>query len=148
MAQNEIRIPIIAEINAQTGTTPKNGVQQQSSVSKGEATGRGISAAFFVQAGQKLIAATGNTQISKGIGDTIKYATLGARMFSGDPTAIATLAIELSSEAIKKVNELKQEAQVNNQIKYNQIKSGKLFLGSGTTEVTTDWIGNKFYKTK
>ncbi|MCM1259627.1 MAG: hypothetical protein NC182_01625 [Prevotella sp.] len=148
MAQNEIRIPVTIEFNAQASGTPQNGAKQQSSISKGEATGRGISATFFVQAGQKLIAASGNTQLSKGIGDVMKYGSLVARSFTFDFTAIAALALELSSEAIKKINELKQEAQVNNQIKYNQIKSGRLFLGSGETTVTTDWLGNRFYKTK
>lgn len=148
----EIRIPIVAEIHA---TTTSQDIQNQipSSLSSanqatGQSMGQAISATFLIQSGQKLIAATGNTQISKAIGDTVKYSTLTVRAFSGDPTAVATMALDFAVKAIKKVNELKQEAQINNQAQYNKILNGQIFLGSGEYITTKDFWGNITYSKK
>lgn len=149
----EIRIPIVAEIHA---TTTSQDIQNQipSSLSSanqatGQSMGQAISATFLIQSGQKLIAATGNTQISKAIGDTVKYSTLTVRAFSVDPyTAIATMALDFAVKAIKKVNELKQEAQINNQAQYNKILNGQIFLGSGEFIASKDWTGNITYSKK
>ena len=144
----EIRIPVVIELQTNKGTNVNQPIRNNATVTRAEVTGQAISAGFLIQSGQKLIAATGNTQVSKAIGDTVKYGTLGIRVLSGDVTALASMAIDLASEAIKKVNQLRQEAEVNNQIKYNQIKNGRVFLGSGQIQVTTDWMGNKTYSVK
>ena len=143
----EIRIPVVIELQTNKGTNVNQPIRNNATgtLTRAEVTGQAISAGFLIQSGQKLIAATGNTQVSKAIGDTVKYGTLGIRVLSGDVTALASMAIDLASEAIKKVNQLRQEAEVNNQIKYNQIKNGRIFLGSGQIQVTTDWMGREIY---
>lgn len=146
----EIKIPIIIDLQPRTQAGVAKPITNNAggTLTRSQVTGQAISAGFLIQSGQKLIAATGNTQVSKAIGDTVKYGTLGIRVLSGDVTALASMAIDLASEAIKKVNQLRQEAEVNNQIKYNQIKNGRVFLGSGQIQVTTDWMGNKTYSVK
>lgn len=146
----EIRIPIIIDLQPRTQAGVAKPITNNAggTLTRSQVTGQAISAGFLIQSGQKLIAATGNTQVSKAIGDTVKYGTLGIRVLSGDVTALASMAIDLASEAIKKVNQLRQEAEVNNQIKYNQILNGRVFLGSSQIQVTTDWMGNKTYSVK
>lgn len=146
----EIRIPVVIELQTNKGTNVNQPIRNNATgtLTRTEVTGQAISAGFLIQSGQKLIAATGNTQISKTIGDTVKYGTLGIRALSGDFTALASMAIDLASEAIKKVNQLRQEAEVNNQTKYNQILNGRIFLGNGQIDVTKDWLGNKNYSVR
>lgn len=143
----EIRIPVVIELQTNKGTNVNQPIRNNATgtLTRTEVTGQAISAGFLIQSGQKLIAATGNTQVSKAIGDTVKYGTLGIRVLGGDFTALASMAIDLASEAIKKVNQLRQEAEVNNQIKYNQIRNGRVFLGSGQINVTKDWLGREIY---
>ena len=143
----EIRIPVVIELQANKGTNVNQPIRNNATgtLTRTEVTGQAISVGFLIQSGQKLIAATGNTQVSKAIGDTVKYGTLGIRVLSGDVTALASMAIDLASEAIKKVNQLRQEAEVNNQTKYNQILNGRIFLGNGQIDVTKDWLGREIY---
>lgn len=143
----EIRIPVIIDLQPRTQAGVAKPITNNAggTLTRSQVTGQAISAGFLIQSGQKLIAATGNTQISKTIGDTVKYGTLGIRALSGDFTALASMAIDLASEAIKKVNQLRQEAEVNNQIKYNQILNGRVFLGSGRIDISRNIWGEKSY---
>lgn len=143
----EIRIPVIIDLQPRTQAGVAKPITNNAggTLTRSQVTGQAISAGFLIQSGQKLIAATGNTQISKTIGDTVKYGTLGIRAISGDFTALASMAIDLASEAIKKVNQLRQEAEVNNQIKYNQILNGRVFLGSGRIDISRNIWGEKSY---
>lgn len=143
----EIRIPVIIDLQPRTQVGVAKPITNNAggTLTRSQVTGQAISAGFLIQSGQKLIAATGNTQISKTIGDTVKYGTLGIRALSGDFTALASMAIDLASEAIKKVNQLRQEAEVNNQIKYNQLLNGRVFLGSGRIDISRNIWGEKSY---
>lgn len=143
----EIRIPVVIELQANKGTNVNQPIRNNATgtLTRTEVTGQAISVGFLIQSGQKLIAATGNTQVSKAIGDTVKYGTLGIRVLSGDVTALASMAIDLASEAIKKVNQLRQEAEVNNQAKYNQLLNGQQFLGSGQISISRNFWGEKSY---
>lgn len=143
----EIRIPIIIDLQPRTQAGVAKPITNNAggTLTRSQVIGQAISAGFLIQSGQKLIAATGNTQVSKAIGDTVKYGTLGVRVLSGDVTALASMAIDLASEAIKKVNQLRQEAEVNNQIKYNQILNGRVFLGSGRIDISRNFWGEKSY---
>ena len=147
MAKDEIRIPIIIDLKTtQQQTKVKDETTQQQGEEKASFADV-LTGGFLISSGQKLISATGNSTLAKITGETAKWGTLAYQMFtSPNPyVAIATAAIELSALAIKKVNELKQEAQVNNQAKYNQIKSGKIYLGVGEIEIKKDIWGNKNY---
>lgn len=101
----EIRIPIIIDLQPRTQAGVAKPITNNAggTLTRSQVTGQAISAGFLIQSGQKLIAATGNTQVSKAIGDTVKYGTLGIRAFGGDFTALASMAIDLASEAIKKL---------------------------------------------
>lgn len=147
MAKDEIRIPIIIDLKTtQQQTKVKDETTQQQGEEKASFADV-LTGGFLISSGQKLISATGNSTLAKITGETAKWGTLAYQMFTNpNPyVAIATAAIELSALAIKKVNELKQEAQVNNQAKYNQIKSGKIYLGVGEIEIKKDIWGNKNY---
>ena len=147
MAKDEIRIPIIIDLKTtQQQTKVKDETTQQQGEEKASFADV-LTGGFLISSGQKLISATGNSTLAKITGETAKWGTLAYQMFTNpNPyAAIATAAIELSALAIKKVNELKQEAQVNNQAKYNQIKSGKIYLGVGEIEIKKDIWGNKNY---
>lgn len=146
----EIKIPIIIDLQPRTQAGVAKPITNNAggTLTRSQVTGQAISAGFLIQSGQKLIAAAGNTQVSKAIGDIVKYGTLGIRAFGGDFTALASMAIDLGSEAIKKVNQLRQEAEVNNQAKYNQLLNGRIFLGNGQIDVTKDWLGNKNYSVR
>lgn len=143
----EIRIPVIIDLQPRTQAGVAKPITNNAggTLTRSQVTGQAISAGFLIQSGQKLIAATGNTQVSKAIGDTVKYGTLGIRVLSGDVTALASMAIDLASEAIKKVNQLRQEAEVNNQAKYNQLLNGQQFLGSGQISISRNFWGEKSY---
>lgn len=143
----EIRIPVIIDLQPRTQAGVAKPITNNAggTLTRSQVTGQAISAGFLIQSGQKLIAATGNTQVSKAIGDTVKYGTLGIRAFGGDFTALASMAIDLGSEAIKKVNQLRQEAEVNNQAKYNQLLNGQQFLGSGQISISRNIWGEKSY---
>lgn len=143
----EIRIPIIIDLQPRTQAGVAKPITNNAggTLTRSQVIGQAISAGFLIQSGQKLIAATGNTQVSKAIGDTVKYGTLGVRVLSGDVTALASMAIDLASEAIKKVNQLRQEAEVNNQAKYNQLLNGQQFLGSGQISISRNFWGEKSY---
>lgn len=143
----EIKIPIIIDLQPRTQAGVAKPITNNAggTLTRSQVTGQAISAGFLIQSGQKLIAATGNTQVSKAIGDMVKYGTLGIRAFGGDFTALASMAIDLGSEAIKKVNQLRQEAEVNNQAKYNQLLSGQQFLGSGQISISRNFWGEKSY---
>ena len=147
MAKDEIRIPIIIDLKTtQQQTKVKDETTQQQGEEKASFADV-LTGGFLISSGQKLISATGNSTLAKITGETAKWGTLAYQMFTNpNPyAAIATAAIELSALAIKKVNELKQEAQVNNQAKYNQIKSGNIYLGVGAIEIKKDIWGNKNY---
>lgn len=69
----EIRIPVVIELQANKGTNVNQPIRNNATgtLTRTEVTGQAISAGFLIQSGQKLIAATGNTQVSKAIGDTV-----------------------------------------------------------------------------
>lgn len=164
-SDKEIRIQVIAEINVNgtpitsqtnpvtslTPITPQ--VQNNTPTSipnQGGGFGQAISASFLIQSGRKLISASGNSQISQAIGNAVKYGTLTLQLFNpatAVPAAL-TMAVELASQALQKVNELKQKVQENNQTQYNKILSGEIFLGPGEYITTKDFWGNITYSKK
>lgn len=154
MADREIRIPITVELqasgtgkkaptnkaNAPTQPSKKPDVQKSSG-----GVGQAISAGLLIESSKKLLSASGNTQASATIEKGVKYGTLIARAVSGDVTAIVTLAVDGLAETMMKIQELKEQAQQNNQSMYNKIKTGQVYLGTNDITVTTDYWGNKTY---
>lgn len=158
MADREIRIPITVELQASgtptkrttktttaTGTENKNVPKKEQQQKQSSGVGQAISAGLLIESSKKLLSATGNSEMSSAIEKTVKYGTLVARSAAGDVTAMVTLAVELGAEALMKVQELKQEAQVNNDIMYNKMLTGEVFTGSNNITVSTDIWGNKTY---
>lgn len=177
MADKEIRIRVVAEITPNATpispqptpatpvsptiptspvapvTPPTPQVQNTTPTSmpnQGSGFGQAISASFLIQSGQKLISASGNSQLSQAIGNTVKYGTLAMQLFNPATaiTAGLTMVVDLASQAITKVNELRQEAKANNQAQYNKILSGQIFLGPGEYTTSKDFWGNITYSRK
>ena len=154
MADREIRIPITVELQA-SGTgkkAPTNKANANTTPTKKPETqktsggvGQAISAGLLIESSKKLLSATGNAQASSVIEKVTKYGTLAARSLSGDVTAMVTMAVELAATGLQEIQEMKNQAQVNNQTMYNKIKSGQVFLGNNDIYVTQDWAGNKTY---
>lgn len=149
MADNEIRIPIqIDLINSgrKTGTGATNSPLSSLAQSSGAASG--ISGAFLVQSGRKLIAATGNSELATGIGNAIKYGTLGLRAATLDVSAIANIALDVATEAIKRVQEIRLErierANQANQIDILKMQLGRI-SGEQITSITTNRYGRFIY---
>lgn len=159
MADREIRIPIKIELQASgsggkrtTKTSDTNQKTTQDTTKtiekKSSNIGDALSAGLLIESSKKLLSATGNTEMSSAIEKTVKYGTLIARSVTGDVTAMVTLAVELGATALMKVQELKQEAQINNDAMYNKILTGEVYLGSSNISVSKDIWGNKTYNTR
>jgi hypothetical protein len=154
MADREIRIPITVELqasgtgkkkpttnaNAPTQPTKKPDVQKSSG-----GVGQAISAGLLIESSKKLLSATGNAEASAVIEKATKYGTLAARSLSGDITAMVTMAVELAATGLQKIQELKDQAQQDNQTMYNKIKTGQVYLGTNNITVSQDMWGNKTY---
>lgn len=155
MAEREIRIPITVELQAsstskKTPTTTKTPAATQpakkpDAQKSSGGVGQAISAGLLIESSKKLLSATGNAQASATIEKGVKYGTLMARSVSGDVTAMVTLAVELAATGLQKVQELKEQAQQDNQTMYNKIKTGQVYLGTNDITITTDRWGNKTY---
>lgn len=153
MADREIRIPITVELqaNGTVGKRTTNTTTQTSTTTKKEdkekksGIGEALSAGLLIESSKKLLSATGNSEMSGAIEKTVKYGTLIARSVAGDVTAMVTLAVEISASALMKVQELKQEAQINNDTIYNKMLTGEIYVGTGNIVVSKDIWGNKTY---
>lgn len=150
MAANEIRIPVIVDLETQekksinkTSANVTDKTKQQDNKIL-----QALNFNFFVGSLQKLTAASGNNVASQVIGEGMKWGTLVVRSLSGDPVAISTAAIELAAEALKGVQELKQNIATNNQVNYNKILNGQTYFGAGQIEASKDWMGRITYNKK
>lgn len=72
-------------------------------------SGRGIRSRTLLAGGVRVLAATGQTEVASTIGTVGRYATLGARVISGDPTAIANLAFDLAAKGIEMFRNWQEE---------------------------------------
>ena len=158
MADREIRIPITVELQAsstgkKTPTTTTNTkttattqpTKKPDAQKSSGGVGQAISAGLLIESSKKLLSATGNTQASATIEKGVKYGTLVARSVGGDVTAMVTLAVELAATGLQKIQELKDQAQQDNQTMYNKIKTGQVYLGTNNITVSPDTWGNKTY---
>lgn len=103
-----------------------------------------LSAQFLVQGGVKLANSLGNAQLSRALGQGTKFAFLGVQMLSGNPLAVATLGLNLASEAIKVAMQNKRDmAKMMNEIDNARIKAGLLDIGM--SGVTTNFYGRYKY---
>lgn len=92
-----------------------------------------LSAQFLVQGGVKLANSLGNAQLSRALGQGTKFAFLGVQMLSGNPLAVATLGLDLASEAIKVAMQNKRDmAKMMNEIDNARIKAGLLDISGAT----------------
>ena len=92
-----------------------------------------ISAQFMIQGGVKLANSLGNAQLSRALGESTKFAFLGVQMLSGNPMAVATLGLELASQAIKVATQNKKDmAKMMNEIDNARMKAGLLDISGAT----------------
>lgn len=109
--------------------------------SKTFGTGRAISAHFFVGAATRLLNASGNQQIAQTVGDIGRYAFLGARALAMDPTAIASLALDVATNAWEMA---RKNAEDSNKDDEAMIRAGLMNL-NGITVRKEFWTGRYVY---
>jgi hypothetical protein len=138
-AQVDLMVPGSKQPLHQVGQIGKPEISNKGSL------GRTISAQFLVEAGSRLLNATGNSEISQAVSKTGRYVFLGARAIGGDPTAIATLAVDLASQALKAVmDQAKNDAQMRNDIDTARYNAGLLNL-DGVKISKNFWTGRYEY---
>lgn len=160
MAESEYTIKIIHEIvdsrsatNEVASTATPNANQQQASSplksgspksgGKGKTFSDALTAQFLIQSGNKLLNATGNSQISQALAMAGKYAFLGIRAFSGDPSAIAALAVDLASTALAEVRKnLTEQAMIQNEVDTARAQAGLLDLSG--VKVTRNFFTGRY----
>lgn len=115
---------------------------------KGKTFSDALTAQFLVSAGNKLLNASGNTELSQAIGMLGKYTFLGIRAFSGDPSAIAALAVDLASTALAEVRKnFTEQAMIQNEIDTARAQAGLLDL-SGVKVTKHFFTGRYQYNRK
>jgi len=130
-------IPTNPTVPLNTGTS----LETSQTGSRTRAIGGAISAQFMVSAASRLLNASGNNEAAKTVGDVGRYAFLGVRAMSGDPTAIATLALELATNAWEAA---RKNAELLNKNDESQIRAGLLDL-NGVTIRKDFWTGRYVY---
>ena len=102
-----------------------------------------ISAQFLVGASRRLIAATGNNEISGAISKVAKYGFLTMRaLLPPNPVGLATLAITISADALDKVTDnIRKQASAENEVDNARIKAGLLDISQ--TQIRTNWFSGR-----
>jgi hypothetical protein len=102
-----------------------------------------ISAQFMIEAGSKLLNATGNSEMAQAIGDVSRYVFLGIRAASGDPSAIAALAINVAAKALTEVGKVQREqAQARNELDMARASAGLLDMSG--VKVTKQFFTGRY----
>ena len=134
--------PIAAPVTASADGTPQLlGMPMASGTGQGGGVGKAISAQFLVGAASRLLNASGNQQIAQTVGDIGRYAFLGARALGGDPTAIATLALDIATNAWEAA---RKNAEELNNAEEAQIRAGLMNLENVTIRKDF-WTGRYIY---
>lgn len=116
-----------ASPNQQTAPTTLAGPKGSGN---GKSFSNALTAQFLIESGNKLLNATGNSQISQALAMAGKYTFLGIRAFSGDPSAIAALAVDLASTALAEVRKnFTEQAMIQNEVDTARAQAGLLDLG-------------------
>lgn len=81
-------------------------------------TGRAISAQLLVRAGSRLLSATGNQEIAQTVGNAARIGFNLARAATGDPVAIANLALDVATKALETARKNAELANETDMVRY------------------------------
>jgi hypothetical protein len=102
-----------------------------------------ITAQLLVGGANRLLATTGNTELTSAISKVSRYGFLAMRIATNPtPATLATLAITLSADALDKITEqARKEAEAENQVDNARIKAGLLDISQ--TKIKTKWFSGR-----
>jgi len=102
-----------------------------------------ISAQFLVRGANRLLSATGNSEVSSAIGKIARYGFMTARaLLPPNPIGIATLALSISADALNKVTDnIRKQAAAENEVDNARIKAGLLDVTD--VRIQTNWFSGK-----
>lgn len=135
--KNQIETPTEAQEVAPTPTTTPTARTPRDSV-------RGaITAQFLVSGANRLIASTGNSEISSVVSKVAKYGFLTVRALTPPtPIGVATLAVSIASDALDKVtDQVRKQASLENEVDNARIKAGLLDISQ--TQIKTNWFSGR-----
>jgi hypothetical protein len=142
---NEIIITVKNQIETTEQQQVPKPITQDATTSTvtGKELGGALTAQFLVGASRRLIAATGNNEISGAISKVAKYGFLTARaLLPPNPVGLATLAITISADALDKVTDnIRKQASLENEIDNARIKAGLLDISQ--TQIRTNWFSGR-----
>ena len=134
--KNQIETEQQSQVPQQVAPTPTTTVSGQ------EVLGA-ISAQFLVRGANRLIAATGNNEISGAISKVAKYGFQTVRaLVPPNPVGIATLALTIAADALDKVtDDIRKKAANENEVDNARIKAGLLDVSQ--VGVKTNWFSGR-----
>ena len=142
---NEIIITVKNQIETTEQQQVPKPITQDATTSTvtGKELGGALTAQFLVGASRRLIAATGNNEISGAISKVAKYGFLTARaLLPPNPVGLATLAITISADALDKVTDnIRKQASLENEIDNARIKAGLLDVSQ--TQIRNNWFSGR-----
>jgi hypothetical protein len=143
---NEIIITVQNQIQQQEQVAGQVGIQTPSaSAKKKQADGflGAIDAQFLVRGANRLLSATGNTEISSAIGKVARYGFMTARaLLPPNPIGIATLALSISADALNKItDDIRKRAAAENEVDNARIKAGLLDVTD--VRIQSNWFSGK-----
>lgn len=142
---------------APTGGTPADGsipIAESAAKSKGGrfgSFGGGLSAQMFVEAGSRILSATGNQELASGISKASGYTFLVGRVVASggaDIAAIVSLTTKLTADVIELVQENRkkkmEEASAANALDVLRMRTGAFNI-TGSTVISTNKFGRKTF---
>ena len=130
MPDNEKRI--VLEINNNVSVQGQTGQPVTPRTNQRGDVGSALSAQFLVQGGVRLANSLGNQQLSQALSEGAKYGFLASKiLMSANPVALATLGINLASEAIQRIVKIeKEKAKQANEVDNARIRAGLMVIGN------------------
>jgi len=144
---NEIIITVKNQIEGETEANTQTPTPKVPKPDDKDAIEGAIKAQFLVGAASRIIAATGNNEISSAVSKIARYGFQVTRaLLPPNPVGIATLALSISADALDKVTDnLRKQAAADNETDSARIKAGLLDITN--TRVQTNWItGRKTFR--
>ena len=142
---NEIVITVKNQIETteQQAQVPQQVAPTPASTITGKDILGAISAQFIVGATNRLIAATGNNEISSAVSKVAKYGFQTVRaLVPPNPVGIATLALTIAADALDKVtDDIRKRATAENEVDNARIKAGLLDISQ--TAIKTNWFSGR-----
>jgi hypothetical protein len=140
---SEIVITVKNQIEAPSETPEVTPTTTPTPRTPRDSVGGAITAQFLVRGASRLIASTGNNEISSVISKVAKYGFLTVRAVTPpNPIGIATLAVTIAADALDKVtDQVRKQASLENEVDNARIKAGLLDISQ--TQIKTNWFSGR-----